>query len=370
MDFVKGELEIALGDSLDRFLADRYDFLIHRRDASGAHPDIWSALANDLGVLAAPFSEDQGGLGGGQAEIGVVMERFGRHLVREPFLSTVVLGGGFLRRAGSPEANAVLGDIIAGTATVAVGFLEDDSVYDPAGVETRAESVGSDWVITGRKSLVLDAAEAKWLIVTARAGDGSVSAFLVDAADPAIERQDYRLLDGASASTITLDAVRVPSSRVLGAPGAGLALLEQVLDEAATASCAEACGLMQSMLDQTVAYTKERKQFGRPVADNQVLQHRMVDMLIAVKQATCLLAVARAKLDSPDRASAVSAAKGRIGQLCRYVAQSAVQLHGAIGITDETAISHYFRRGMMLERMFGSTDYHLSRYEDRELPAD
>ena len=374
MDFVQSELEIALRDSLDRFLTDKYDFITNRRNRDQWSPELWKAFADELGILGASVSEDAGGLGGGAAEIGAIMERFGRFLVREPFLSTIVMGAGILRRAQGDLASSVLNEVVVGEAIVAVGCMENEATYDPAAIATRAETSNGGYQLSGRKVMVLDAPHADWLIIPARtAGEGSdregVSLFLIAANAPGIQREDYTLLDGASASTITLKSVAATHENLICAEGDGSAILDQVLDEAAAAVCAEACGLMQAMLDQTVTYTQERQQFGKPIADNQVLKHRMVDMLVAVKQANNLLAVAHIKLDTPDRSAAVSAAKSRIGQLCRFVAQSAVQLHGAIGITDETAISHYFSRGLMLERLFGSVDYHLERYIDLQLPA-
>lgn len=374
MDFEQSEMEIALRDSLDRFLTDRYDFVTRRRNRESWNPELWKAFAEELGLLGANVAEDFGGLGGGAAEIGAIMERVGRFLVREPFLSTIVMGAGILRRGQGDLAKSVLSDIVSGDAIVAVGCTESEATYDPGAIATRAVAADGGYRVSGRKAIVMDAPYADWLIIpalTADEADGreGVSIFLVAADSPGIEREDYCLLDGSSASTVILDTVEVPSDNLICAEGEGFALLEQVLDEAAAAACAEACGLMQAMLDQTVSYTQDRHQFGRPIAENQVLKHRMVDMLVAVKQANSLLAVAQIKLDAPDRSAAVSAAKSRIGQLCRFVAQSAIQLHGAIGITDETAISHYFCRGLMLERLFGSVDYHLERYMRLELPV-
>ncbi|MDB5425243.1 MAG: acyl-CoA dehydrogenase domain protein [Phenylobacterium sp.] len=370
MDFGQTEMERALRDPLERFLGERYDFQTRRKRlaADAWTPDIWRALASELGVLGAGLPEEVGGLGGGAAEAGAVMEAFGRHLVVEPFLSTVVMGAGFLQAWTSPAAPALLAQIAEGAATVAVAHAEPGGGYEPTRVALRATPSDGGFVLNGAKTLVLHAAQADHLVIVARtAGEDSdpqgISIFLTPATADGITRKDYRTIDGGPASDLTFEDVFVPGEALIGPLDGGGPLVERILDEATAAICAEACGVMQSLLDQTVAYTRQRRQFGRAISEFQVLQHRMVDMLIEVKQAASLAMVARIKLDTPDRAAAVSAAKSRIGRACKRVSQAAVQLHGGIGIADETPVSHYFRRALMIERQFGSADYHLDRYE-------
>lgn len=373
MDFGQTELEKALAESLARFLDDRYDFqLRQRRLAAPWSPDLWRGLAEELGVLGAALPEDVGGLGGGMAEIGAVMQAFGRRLVMEPFLTTVVMGACLIRHWNDERAAVMLAAIAEGASTIAVAHAEADAGYDPSVVATRGVSSEAGYVLNGRKTLVLNAATADQIIVVARtAGDDAdqsgVSLFLMDAQTPGLSRVDYRTIDDGFASDLILTDVAVPHSALIHAEGEGLPVLEQMLDEATTAICHEACGVMQSLLDLTVEYTRQRKQFGRSIAEFQVLQHRMVDMLVEVKQSASMALVARVKLNTPDRAAAVSAAKIRIGRACRAVSQAAVQLHGGIGIADETAVSHYFRRALMIEQQFGSTDHHLDRYERLQL---
>jgi alkylation response protein AidB-like acyl-CoA dehydrogenase len=375
MNFDRSELEIYLGDALDRFLPDRYDFQARQRRVARKawESDVWTAFADELGILGAAFPAEFGGLDGDAASLSVIMERVGAHLVIEPFLSTVVMGGGFLRAAERP-ARELMSDVAAGKVRIAIAYTEHDSGYRLEHVATTATRSGGDYILRGRKALVLDAALATHLVVVARTGGEKtdaegVSIFLVDALCKGVGREDFRTIDGGYASHITLDDVIVPSTALIGPDGEGLPILERIIDEATAAICAEACGVMQAMLDQTLDYTRQRKQFGRAISENQVLQHRMVDMLIEVKESSAMARLSHLKLDSPDRAAVVSAAKSRIGRACRFVGQSAVQLHGGIGIADETAISHYFRRALMIEKQFGSVDHHLSRYQALQLPA-
>ena len=377
MNFAPTEMALALREPLARFLNDNYDASARRaaiREGRWAR-DVWTAFADDLGILGAALPEEVGGLGGGAAEIAAIMELCGRNLVVEPLLATVVMGASVLKAWEDPAAATLLAQICAGRAILAVAHAEESAGYDPAQVATRAEAAADGFVLNGRKALVLNAAQASHLIVVARtsgetADRRGVSVFVVDASAEGLERIHYRTIDGGSASDLVLTGLTVPRSAMIGPEGEGLPLVERILDEATAAICAEACGVMQKLLDLTVDYTKQRQQFGRAISEFQVLQHRMVDMLVDVKQAASLAAVARLKLDTPERAAAVSAAKSRIGRACRSVSQAAVQLHGGIGIADETPVSHYFRRALMIEQQFGSTDFHLDRYDRLQLVDD
>ncbi|MFZ4604916.1 MAG: acyl-CoA dehydrogenase family protein [Caulobacter sp.] len=370
MDFGETEMERALAEPLGRFLEEHYDFQARQKRLSAGEwrPDLWRALAGELGVLGAALPEAVGGLGGGAAEVGAIMRAFGRRLVMEPFLTTVVMGAGLLRAWDNAAAAPLLAAIAEGATTIAVAHAEPEGGYEPSYVSTRASASGDGYVLNGRKILVLNAAAARHIIVVARTAGNvedaeGISLFLLDATASGLQRLDYHTIDGGSASDVILTDVWIAGDKVIGPICKALPLIERMLDEATTAVCAEACGLMQALVDITVDYTRQRKQFGKAIAEFQVLQHRMVDMMIEAKQAASLAMVARIKLDSPDRAAAVSAAKSRIGRACRAVSQAAVQLHGGIGIADETPVSHYFRRALMIEQQFGSSDYHLDRYE-------
>jgi alkylation response protein AidB-like acyl-CoA dehydrogenase len=377
MDFSFTEEQGLLRDSVAAYLADHYDFDKRRaaiKSPSGWRPEVWKAFAQDLGILGAAFPEDMGGLGGGPIETLVVMEEFGRALVVEPYLSTVVIGGGFLRRAGTDHATALIEQIIAGDAVIAFAWAESQGRYNLANLKTTARADGEGWVIDGHKAVVVAAPWASHLVVTARTGGAQaeaegVSLFLVEKSTPGVVTRDYPTVDGRRASEVTFETVRVGPEALIGEAGAALPLVEQVVDEALAAQCAEACGVLKKLHEGTLEYTKQRKQFGQPIAAFQVLQHRMVDMFMQVEQSVSMTYMAHVRLDEPahERAKAISAAKVQIGRACRFVGQNAVQLHGGMGMTDEMAIGHYFKRASMIEGEFGSVDHHLRRYEHLSL---
>jgi alkylation response protein AidB-like acyl-CoA dehydrogenase len=374
MDFSFNDEQRMLRDSLSSFLADTYDFDARQKALlaePGWRPQIWRALAQELGVLGAALPEDMGGLGGGPVDTLVVMEELGKALVVEPYLETVVMGAGLLKRIDTAAAAQAVAEIIAGERIVALAWGEPKGRYDAADVSTRAVREDEGWWrLDGRKAVVTAAPMAHQLIVTARtsgeprAADG-VSLFLVDIATPGLIARNYVTVDGRQASEIVLDGVALRPEALLGEEGAGLPLVEQVLDEARAALCAEALGVMGQLLAQTLAYTQQRRQFGRPISDFQVLQHRMVDMFIQHEQAISMTYMATLKLDRPaaERAKAVSAAKAFVGKACRFIGQNAVQTHGGIALTHELALSHYFKRAAMIESELGSVDWHLARYQ-------
>jgi alkylation response protein AidB-like acyl-CoA dehydrogenase len=373
MDFSFTQEQGLLRDSVAAYLADHYDFDKRRAaiaSPAGWRPEVWKAFAEELGILGASFSEEAGGLGGGPIETMVIMEEFGRALVVEPYLSTVVIGGGFLRRAGTDLAGEMIGRIIGGEAIIAFAWAERQGRYSLGAIETTARPDGEGFALNGQKAVVIGAPWATHLIVTARTGgaradEGGVSVFLVDKSSPGVVARDYPTVDGRRASEITFENVHVGAEGVIGEVGAALPLVEQVVDEAIAAQCAEACGVLRKLHEGTLEYTKQRKQFGQPIAAFQVLQHRMVDMFMQVEQAISMTYMAHIRLDEParERAKAISAAKVQIGRACKFVGQNAVQLHGGMGVTDEMAIGHYFKRGTMIEGEFGSVDHHLRRYE-------
>jgi hypothetical protein len=371
MDFSFTEEQNLLRDSLAAWLADHYDFDKRRAaiaSPAGWRPEVWKAFAEELVILGASFPEDQGGLGGGPAEVMVVMEEFGKALVVEPYLGTVVIGGGFLKHAG--DRDGLIGRIIDGSATMAFAWAEPRARYCLHDIAVTAKKSGSGWTLNGAKAVVVGAPWASHLIVTARTGgerrdrDG-VSVFLLDKAAKGVSTRDYPTVDGSRASEVAFENVAVGAEALIGDEGAALPMIEQVVDEAIAATCAEACGVLRRLHEGTVVYTRERKQFGAPISSFQVLQHRMVDMFMALEQAVSMTYMAHIKLDeeAAERAKAISAAKVQIGRACRFVGQNAIQLHGGMGMTDEMAIGHYFKRATMIEGQFGSIDHHLARYE-------
>ncbi|MHB8529571.1 MAG: acyl-CoA dehydrogenase family protein [Caulobacteraceae bacterium] len=373
MDFSFTQEQSMLRDTLASWLADHYDFEARRAAlASGAgwRPRVWKAFAEDLGILGASFPEEQGGLGGGPVETMVVMEEFGKALVIEPYLGTVVIAGGFLRRAAPAGAAGLIEKIIAGEATFAFAWAEPQGRYSLNDLETTARKQGGGYVLDGMKAVVVGAPFASHLIVTARTGgarrdEGGVSVFVLDKTANGVVVRDYPTVDGSRASEIAFESVSLPAETLIGPEGGGLPLVEQVVDEAIAATCAEACGVIRKLHEGTVEYTRQRKQFGVPIASFQVLQHRMVDMFIQLEQAVSMTYMAHIRLAEPavERAKAISAAKVQIGRACRFVGQNAIQLHGGMGMTEEMAIGHYFKRATVIESQFGSVDHHLRRYE-------
>jgi alkylation response protein AidB-like acyl-CoA dehydrogenase len=379
MDFSFTEEQSMLRDTVASYLQDKYDFETRRgivKSDSGWRADYWKAFAEELGILGAPFSEELGGLGGGPTENMIVMEEFGKALVVEPYLGAVVIGGGFAKHSGWAGAADLIGQIVAGTAVTAFAYAEPQGRYNWSDLKTTAKKDGSGWLLNGHKAVVVGAPWATHLVVTARTGGGQrdaggVSVFLVDKAAKGVVARDYPTVDGQRASEVFFENVSLPSDALIGDEGGGLPLVEKVIDEATAAVCAEAMGVLRRLHEGTLDYTRQRKQFGQPIAQFQVLQHRMVDMFIQVEQAVSMTYMATIKLDESEieRAKAVSATKVQVGRACRFVGQSAIQLHGGMGMTDEMAIGHYFKRATMIERQFGSTDHHLARYEALSFPA-
>lgn len=380
MDFSFTEEQSMLRDTLASYLQDNYDFETRRKavaSEAGWRPAVWKAFAEELGILGASFSEELGGLGGGATENMIVMEELGKALVVEPYLETVVIGGGFLKRSGHAQANELIGKIINGELITAFANYEPQGRYALNDIQTSAKKDGEGYVLNGHKAVVAAAPWATHLFVTARTSGGrrdadGISLFLVDKNTAGITTRDYPTVDGRRASEIYFENVSVPASALIGEEGKALPLVELVLDEAIAALAGEACGVLRKLHEGTLEYTKQRKQFGQPIASFQVLQHRMVDMFIQLEQAVSMTYMANIKVaedDAAERAKAVSAAKVQIGKACRFVGQNAIQLHGGMGMTDELAIGHYFKRGTIIEGQYGSTDHHLARYELLSLGA-
>jgi len=372
MDFDLSEEQRLLKESVDGLLTDSYDFDQRKKymaEKGGWSKTLWGKLA-EQGLLGLPFSEEDGGIGVGGVETMIVMEALGKALVLEPYLATVILGGGFLRHGGSAEQKAAyIPGIIDGSKTFAFAQLEKNSRYDLGDVSTTAKKKGDGWVIDGEKFVVLNGEAADVLVVTARTKGGQrdssgIGVFLVPGNAKGIARKGYPTQDGLHAADITLTGVEVGSDAVIGDPENGLPLIERVVDEARCALCAEAVGAMDESLKATVEYLKTRKQFGVAIGSFQTLQHRAADMFVAVEQARSMsmFATMASEFDNArERATAVAAAKVQIGKSAKFVGQQSIQLHGGIGMTQEAKIGHYFKRLTMIENTFGDTDYHLRR---------
>jgi pimeloyl-CoA dehydrogenase small subunit len=376
MDFDLSEEQRLLKDSVDGLLNDSYDFESRKKygaEKGGWSKSVWAKLA-EQGLLGLPFSEDDGGFGAGAVETMIVMEALGKALLLEPYLATVVLGGGFLRRGGSAEQKAAhIPGIIDGSKTFAFAQLEKNSRYDLNDVATSAKKKGDAYVIDGEKFVVLNGESADTLVVTARTKGGQrdtagIGVFLVPGNAKGVSKKGYPTQDGLHAADITFTGVEVGTDAAIGDPEGGLPLIEQVVDDARIAMCAEAVGAMDESLKSTVEYLKTRTQFGVPIGSFQVLQHRAADMFVAVEQARSMsmFATMAADFDDPkERANAVAAAKVQIGKSAKFVGQQAIQLHGGIGMTMEAKIGHYFKRLTMIENTFGDSDYHLRRVSEQ-----
>src|SRR3984885_2245216 len=372
MDFDLSEEQRLLKESVDGLLGDSYDFeqrKKYRAEKGGWSKSIWSKLA-EQGLLGLPFPEDDGGFGAGAVETMIVMEALGKALVLEPYLATVVLAGGFLRRGGSAEQKAAyIPAIIDGSKTFAFAQLEKNSRYDLGDVSTSAKKKGAGWVIDGEKFVVLNGETADMLVVTARTKGGQrdrdgIGVFLVPGNAKGVAKKGYPTQDGLHAADISFTGVEVGADAVIGDPENALPLIERVVDDARIAMCAEAVGVMEESLKSTVEYLKTRKQFGVPIGSFQTLQHRAADMFVALEQARSMAmfaAMAGDFEDAQERATAVAAAKVQIGKSGKFVGQQSIQLHGGIGMTMEAKIGHYFKRLTMIENTFGDTDYHLRR---------
>jgi pimeloyl-CoA dehydrogenase small subunit len=372
MDFDLSDEQRQLKESVERLLADAYGDLNLRTGYTGQPKGysaaLWQQYA-DLGLLAAPFAEEHGGLGQGLTETMIVAEALGRAIAVEPYYATIVLAGGALRHAGNAALLAEMVPAIAtGQLTLGLAHQERQSRYDLADTGTTARADGKGgYTLEGEKMVVLAGDSADKLIISARASggrtDGSgIGLFLVDAKANGVTRRGYPTQDGMRAADLTLSGVRVGPDAVLAPPDKGLAVLERVVDEAIAALAAEAVGAMAGLTEITVEYLKTRKQFGVPIGSFQVLQHRAVDMLTALEQARSMAYYATmmaAEPDARERRRAMSAAKVQIGRSGRLVGEAAIQLHGGIGMTMEYKAGHYFKRLTMIDLAFGDADHHL-----------
>jgi len=372
MDFSFTQEQVLLRNSVQRFVQDKYSFEARKAilaSEEGWRRENWRAFA-ELGLLAAPFAEEYGGFGGGAIEAMIIMEEFGKGLVVEPYLQTVILCGGLINIAGSKaQKAALLPQIASGDLVLAFAYAEPQGRFNLADLVTKAEKSGDGFVLNGSKAVVAAAPWADKLLVSARTFGGQrdkdgVTIFIVDKMAAGVNRRDYPTIDGQRASEISFENVRLGADAVIGQIGEGLAPLEEVMDRAIAAQCAEAVGCMRVLTDTTVEYCKTRKQFGQPIGKFQVLQHRMADMFMECEQSLSMTYMVNLKLDESEteRMKAASAAKVQIGKSGRFVGQQAIQLHGGMGMTDELNVGHYFKRLTMIDAQFGNVDYHLKRF--------
>jgi alkylation response protein AidB-like acyl-CoA dehydrogenase len=371
MDLSFTEVQTMLVDSIEKFITNDYSFERRQQYAAsdvGYSPNVWATFA-DLGWTAVPFAEDDGGFDGGPVELMVMMQQFGRGLIVEPYLANIVLAGGVLRRAASSsQKTKLLQPLISGELQAALAVTEPQSRYDLANIETTATKDGDDWIINGRKGVVLNGGNAGLLIIPARTSGSNtdrsgITLFAVGGMAGGVSRKVYPTVDGHQAAEIVMQDVRVEPNAILGEIDKAYEVLDAVVDEATLAVCAEAVGIMQVLTDKTVEYSKNREQFGVPIGSFQALQHRMVDMLTACEQSySLLLWASMANADQTEDAKrAISAIKYQVGTAGKKVGQEAVQIHGGMGVAWDVDIAHYFKRLTTIGQMFGNADWHLDK---------
>lgn len=377
MDFQYTQEQQQLADAVGRLFEKSYDFESRKKivgSAEGFSPDVWASMA-EMGLLMIPFSEADGGFGGGAIDLIATMEAIGAGLVVEPFLSTV-LGGRLIANAGSAaQREALLPGVIDGSVKLAFAHTERTARYTLSQVETRAARAGDGWQLDGEKVVVLHASMADRIVVSARTSGGAtdepgISLFVVDPKAAGVSMKTYRTIDNLRAAEVSFAGVKLPADALLGEAGKAFPAIDEAVDFATVLACCEAVGAMRFANDTTLEYLKTRKQFGVPIGTFQVLQHRMVDMRISAEQSRsiCLLAAARVdaaargEIDAAERRRVVSAAKIKVSDACRHVGQEAIQLHGGMGMTQEMKVAHSFKRLTMIAQQFGDVDQHLERF--------
>jgi alkylation response protein AidB-like acyl-CoA dehydrogenase len=378
MNFELSDEQSLLRDSVARFVSQHYSLEQRRQVMQHEHgysPAHWRTMA-ELGWLAVPFAEADGGLGGSLIDVMVIMEQFGAGLVLEPFLASIVLGGAALRHGASAEMKREwLAAVMDGSKQLAFAHAEPQARFDLQHVTARAVPMGDDFVLEGMKSYVWNAASAAAFIVSARtrgavAEHDGITLFLVERDRPGIGLHRYPSVDGGRAADLSLQSVRLPRSSVIGQAHQGASIVAAVANEAILALAAEAVGAMHALYRDTVQYTQQRRQFGHPLADFQVLQHRMVDMFSEYELARSLLyratmeavQLAGAPQGAPQAQRTLHALKYLVGRAGMFIAESAVQLHGGMGMTEELRVGHYLKRMLIIDLMFGNSEHHLQLF--------
>ena len=372
MNFELSEEQKMIQQSVERFVQENYDLTNRVKICSedpGYSKEYWGSMA-DLGWLGLAFDEEDGGFGGNQIDTLVLMEQFGKGLVLEPFLANIVLGGGIIKRAASPAIKeSIIPSLMEGKLQITLAYAEEQSRFDIEDVATAAREEDGGFIINGKKSMVLNAESADKIIVVTRTSgsqvdENGISLFIVDASSEGVEKQNFPTVDGLRASEITFEDVKVSSEALVGEKDNGFKILQAVVNDAILALSAEAVGAMEVLYKDTVEYTQQREQFDHALSDFQVLQHRMVDMFMEYEQCKSLLFRATLEtVEDPDLAQrTVHALKHLIGKSGIFVGESAVQLHGGMGVTEELRIGHFFKRLLVIDSQFGNADFHLDKF--------
>ena len=372
MNFDFTEEQTLLNNMVTSFVRDNYDWETRCsivKTEEGWKQENWSQFA-ELGLLGVPFSEDHGGLGGSPTDLMIVMEQFGKGLVVEPYLPSVILAGGLITNLGSKEqTDQIVPKIISGDQRYVFAYAEHQSRFDLFDVKTSAAKDGDSYVINGLKSVVFGAGAATHIIIAARtSGDQrskkGITLFMTEIGSEGITLQNYPTIDEYRASEVIIENLKVSKDAILGKVDEAYDIIEEEVDKSTIAACSEALGILEVLKDTTTDYCKNRKQFGQPISKNQVIQFRLVDMMMEYEQAKSILYMAiTSDLSNPDeRRKTVSALKSRMGKAIKFVGENAIQLHGGMGMTEEYMISHYFKRATMIGVLFGNVDYHMKRF--------
>ena len=372
MDFTFNEEQTLIQDQVDQFVQKEYDWETRQSLSNsdlGFGESNWQKFA-ELGWLGISVSEDSGGFGGSAIESMLIMEAFGKGLVVEPFLETMIMAGSLIDDYGSDEQkSSILEPAISGEMHLALAYAEPQSRFNLSDVVTEAKAEGENYILNGYKSVVMNGPSANKIIISARTSssqldENGITLFIVDSDSKGFSKTNYKTVDGRRTSDLTIENVSVSKDNIIGNLDSGFEILDSAIDKAILAISAEAVGAMEVLYKTTVEYTKTREQFGTPIGKFQVLQHRMVDMFMEYEQCKSLLYMATMKHEegAPDAKKAISGLKYQVGKAGKFIGQQAVQLHGGMGVTDELNVGHYFKRLTTVGTIFGNTDYHLKKY--------
>ena len=351
-----------LREQIQKFCESEYDFYKREdivKSSNDFDPNVWKLFA-DQGWLSMPFSEDSGGLGFGAIELSILFEEFGKALVIEPYLATVVLSGTLIDKSSYSNKKDIIDKICQGEKHISLAYAEVDKSYDYLTPNT---SLDSNNILNGAKTLVLNASNADNLIVTCKK-DNELNLVIMDSSIDGISINSYSTVDGQSCSEISFENVKLDASNILSSGDEAESLIKETINLATLCISAEAVGLMESCYHKTLEYTKGREQFGQPISNFQVLQHRMVDMFIESELAKSLLIKAMLEVNngSDEMYKHVSALKSYIGKSGKLSAKEAVQLHGGMGVSEELMIGHYLKKMISIDALFGNADYHLKTF--------
>jgi alkylation response protein AidB-like acyl-CoA dehydrogenase len=374
MNFEQTEEQQMIMEQVAKFVANESPVSRFRelRDTErGWEPEMWAKMA-EQGWLAIEVPEEKGGFGGSFIDVAIVLEQLGRGLVPEPFIASVVLAGGILSDLGSEaQREAFLTPMIEGNTSLALAYAETQSRYNLSDCLTKAEKSGDGWTLSGEKVWVLNGHAADQIIVAARTGgdpldEAGLSLFVVDGNAKGLTRIRVPGMDGQRSAVLRFEGVEVGADRLLGLPGDAFATIEKAIDRGAAAACAEGQGQIRELFERTVAYLKERQQFGVPIGSFQVLQHIASDMYAEVElcsSASILASIQADNSDADTRKAEISAAKLQLADGGWFVQKNAIQLFGGIAVTDEQDEGLFFKRLRVLHGLFGDADWHVARFQ-------